>query len=412
MSIDDRLRASLPAVLDELAPDVERSLALTLQRVDRRRGLRRGAYAVALVAAAAVAAAVVVRVDDGPRSLEPVDPPTNQVLVLDADEGSPDEPAPIAAATYAIGFLGASDTALWAEIEIPDGWSHDRLHPATGPDLDPHLRRIELFAVASVAPDPCRPALSTVGPGVSDLMEAIAAQQTVRPGLPRPATIDGYSGQVWCRCGCRWVSTSRRATARAWCRSGSTPSPDQRLPRLDIWCAPSTSGRATGHRRLPRPRRHARRTGRAHPDGPNPRVRPAPLPLPSLCAARPSPARSGLPLRCRFTKGTTMYARLLTRGVLATLVVGFLAACSPDAVPASPVADAAAPPRRGLDPELGSPDEPAALNPAATPSSSSAPPTTPPGRRSTCRRAGVTTGSTPPPGRTSTPTCAASSSSP
>ena len=196
MSIDDRLRASLPAVLDELAPDVERSLALTLQRVDRRRGLRRGAYAVALVAAAAVAAAVVVRVDDGPRSLEPVDPPTNQVLVLDADEGSPDEPAPIAAATYAIGFLGASDTALWAEIEIPDGWSHDRLHPATGPDLDPHLRRIELFAVASVAPDPCRPALSTVGPGVSDLMEAIAAQQTVRPGLPRPATIDGYSGQV------------------------------------------------------------------------------------------------------------------------------------------------------------------------------------------------------------------------
>ena len=59
MSIDDRLREGLPLALDELLPDdVEQGLALTLHRVERRRGLRRGGYAVALVAAAAVVAAV------------------------------------------------------------------------------------------------------------------------------------------------------------------------------------------------------------------------------------------------------------------------------------------------------------------------------------------------------------------
>ena len=47
-----------------------------------------------------------------------------------------------------------------------------------------------------VAPDPCRSARAPVGPGVSALMDAIATQTTVRPGLPSPVTIDGYSGQV------------------------------------------------------------------------------------------------------------------------------------------------------------------------------------------------------------------------
>jgi hypothetical protein len=197
MSIDDRLRAGLPSMLDELLPDdVEQRLALTLRRVERRRGLRRGRYAVALVAAAAVVAAVVLRVDDERRSLEPVEPPTDQVLVLDSALGSPDEPAPLEAATYAIGFLGASDDAPWAAIEVPSGWGQDRLHPATGPDLDPHLRRIELSTVAYVAPDPCRSARAPVGPGVSALMDAIVTQTTVRPGPPRPVTVDGYSGQV------------------------------------------------------------------------------------------------------------------------------------------------------------------------------------------------------------------------
>ena len=131
-------------MLDELlSVDVEHGLALTFQRVERRRGLRRGGYVVALVAAVAIVATVAIRIDDEPRSLEPVDPPSDQVLVLDSELGSPDEPAPLEAATYAIPFLGASDGALWAEIEVPAGWGHDRLHPATGPDLDPHLRRIE-----------------------------------------------------------------------------------------------------------------------------------------------------------------------------------------------------------------------------------------------------------------------------
>lgn len=197
MSIDDRLRAGLPLVLDELLPDdVEQGLALTLQRVERRRGLRRGGYAVALVAAVAVVATVAVRVDDEPRSLEPVGPPTDQVLVLDSELGSPDEPAPLKAATYAIGFLGASDDAPWAEIEVPAGWGHDRLHPATGPDLDPHLRRIELSGVAMVAADPCEDSFAPVGPDVADLMNSLAAQQTVEPARPRPVRIDGHDGQV------------------------------------------------------------------------------------------------------------------------------------------------------------------------------------------------------------------------
>ena len=197
MSIDDRLRAGLPLVLDELLPDdVEQGLALTLQRVERRRGLRRGGYAVALVAAVAVVATVAIRVDDEPRSLEPVGPPTDQVLVLDSELGSPDEPAPLKAATYAIGFLGASDDAPWAEIEVPAGWGHDRLHPATGPDLDPHLRRIELSGVAMVAPDPCEESFAPVGPEVADLMNSLAAQRTVEPARPRPARIDGHDGQV------------------------------------------------------------------------------------------------------------------------------------------------------------------------------------------------------------------------
>ena len=57
-----------------------------------------------------------------------------------------------------------------------------------------------------------------------------------------------------------------------------------------------------------------------------------------------------------------MSARLLTCGVLATLVAGVLAACAPDAVPSTPEADAAAP-ARTLDADLGSPKEPAPLEP-------------------------------------------------
>ncbi|MET0739606.1 MAG: hypothetical protein ABW035_15125 [Acidimicrobiales bacterium] len=197
MPIDDRLREGLPLALDELLPDdVEQGLALTLQRVERRRGLRRGGYALALVAATAVVAAVAIRGDDEPRSLEPVAPPAGQVRVLDPEVGSAAEPAPLEPDAYAIGFLGASDDAPWAEIEVPAGWGHDRLHPATGPDLDPHLRRIELSGVAMVAPDPCEQSFVPVGPEVADLMTSLAAQQTVEPARPRSVRIDGHVGQV------------------------------------------------------------------------------------------------------------------------------------------------------------------------------------------------------------------------
>ena len=114
---------------------------------------------------------------------------------LDSSVGSPEEPAPLAAGRYAIPFIGASDDAPWAEIDVPEGWGHDRLHPATGPDLDPHLRRIELFTVSRVAADPCRSSTDPIGPGVDDLMTALAAQRTVRPEQPRPVSIGGRDGQ-------------------------------------------------------------------------------------------------------------------------------------------------------------------------------------------------------------------------
>ena len=262
MSIDDRLRAGLPLVLDELLPDdVEQGLALTLRRVERRRGLRRGGYAVALVAAVAVVATVAVRVDDEPRSLEPVGPPTDQVLVLDSELGSPDEPAPLKAATYAIGFLGASDDAPWAEIEVPAGWGHDRLHPATGPDLDPHLRRIELSAVAMVAADPCEDSFAPVGPDVADLMNSLAAQRpSGRPG-PVPSPIDGHAGQVLeVQRACE-VRLSRAVTTTDPCALLDEYRwlPHDGVPRLDLpGLGARRRWRAAGHHGGPRSRRHRR----------------------------------------------------------------------------------------------------------------------------------------------------------
>ena len=114
---------------------------------------------------------------------------------LDSSMGSADEPAPLAAGSYTIPFIGASDDAPWAEIDVPEGWGHDRLHPATGPDLDPHLRRIELFTVSRVAADPCRSSTDRIGPGVDDLMTALATQRTVRPEQPRAVSIGGHDGQ-------------------------------------------------------------------------------------------------------------------------------------------------------------------------------------------------------------------------
>ena len=196
MSIDERLRTGLPVALEDVRPDVEQHLSITLERIGRRRRVRRGAVAAGLVAAAAVVVVVVVGADDTPRSLNPVERPEDPVLVLDSGEGSPSDPAPLDPGSYAIPFIGAPDDAPWATIQVPDGWSHDRLHPVNGLDLDPHLRRIELFTAAFVAPDPCHGVRKPIGPTVADLVTALSDQVTVRPGRPRPVTIDGYSGQL------------------------------------------------------------------------------------------------------------------------------------------------------------------------------------------------------------------------
>jgi hypothetical protein len=122
--------------------------------------------------------------------------PTEEVRVLDAERGSSDDPAPLAAGAYAIPFIGATDTTPWARVQVPPGWGQDRLLLATGPDLDPHLRRVELFAMTSVAPDPCAGTMTPVKTTVSDIVTALTTQRTVRPSSASPVSIDGYSGQL------------------------------------------------------------------------------------------------------------------------------------------------------------------------------------------------------------------------
>ncbi len=95
--------------------------------------------------------------------------------------------------------MGASDGALWAEIEVPAGWGHDRLHPATGPDLDPHLRRIELSTVVR-------------GPRPLPVRSGSRRPRCVRPdGRPRNAD-DGPAGPSLSR-------SPSPATPARWCRS-------------------------------------------------------------------------------------------------------------------------------------------------------------------------------------------------
>jgi hypothetical protein len=129
----------------------------------------------------------------GPTSSAPT---TADVRVLDAGRGRPGEPVPLSSGAYAIPFLGAADDAPWGRLEVPAGWGQDRLVLATGRDLDPHLRRVELFAMTSVAPDPCAGTMTPVKATVSDIVTALTTQQTVRPSSATPVSIDGYSGQL------------------------------------------------------------------------------------------------------------------------------------------------------------------------------------------------------------------------
>ena len=196
MPIDDRLRADLPAALDDVRPDVETALAGVLRQAERRGRARRAAYAVGLVAAAvAVALALSLDGDALRRSTEPA-APADDVGVLDSERGSADDPAPLEPGDYAVPFIGAPDDAPWGQVEVPAGWGQDRLHLATGPDLDPHLRRIELVSVDRVAADPCDGILAPVDEKVADITAALAKQTMVDPSTPRPVTIDGHSGQL------------------------------------------------------------------------------------------------------------------------------------------------------------------------------------------------------------------------
>lgn len=196
MPIDDRLRTDLPAALDDVRPDLEESLMSTMQRVQRRRRLRLSTYAVGAAAAAVAAFAVVIGTDDASRSVDPVEPVDTTVRVMDDGEGSAEDPAPLAAGRWAIPFIGASDDAPWAEIEVPEGWEHDRLHPVVGTDLDPNLRAIALLTIGRVNPNPCIAYGTQIGPTVADAVSALRSQEVVRSGRPRPVAIDGFTGQV------------------------------------------------------------------------------------------------------------------------------------------------------------------------------------------------------------------------
>ena len=114
----------------------------------------------------------------------------------DATHGSEDGPTPLEPGPHAMAFFAATDDAPHAELQVPAGWGLDRIVLVTGQDLDPHLRRIELSTVATVAPDPCEASSAPVGPEVADLMASLAAQQTVEPARPRPVSLDGHDGQV------------------------------------------------------------------------------------------------------------------------------------------------------------------------------------------------------------------------
>lgn len=132
----------------------------------------------------------------GAEGAPPSSEATDEVRVLDSGRGSADDPAPLDSGHYAIPFIGAADAAPWGEIEVPAGWGQDRLLLATGPDLDPHLRRVELLTVDRVAPDPCEGVMQPVDGEVTDIVAGLTAQRTVRPSEARPASIDGYSGQL------------------------------------------------------------------------------------------------------------------------------------------------------------------------------------------------------------------------
>ena len=210
MSIEQRLRDGLSANTEHLQPYVEGELDRVLQRAHRRRRVRTAGFGLAAVAAVTAGVLWLPGVADSIRADgdgDPAERPTQVrptqtaeviggVPVLDSERGSAEDPAPLEAGRYAIPVLGAVNNAPWGQVEVPGGWGQDRLHLATGPDLDPHLRRIELFVMTTVSPEPCEGLLQPVEGRVSDIVAALTEQRTVRLSAARPASIDGYSGQL------------------------------------------------------------------------------------------------------------------------------------------------------------------------------------------------------------------------
>jgi hypothetical protein len=205
MSLEKRLRDGLSANTEHLQPDTDGELEVVLQRAQHLRRSRIAGLSVAVAAAVTAGVlwlpgvATTLGVDDNTEPAVRPPQPTEaieEVRTLDSDRGSPDNPAPLPAGRYAIPFLGATDSAPWGEVTVPPGWGQDRLLLATGPDLDPHLRRVELLVVDRVAADPCGGPLQPVKPKVADIVAALTEQRTVRPSGARPVSIDGYSGQV------------------------------------------------------------------------------------------------------------------------------------------------------------------------------------------------------------------------
>ena len=204
MSIEQRLRDGLSANTEHLQPSIERELVMVVQRAHRRRRVRTVGLGVAAIAAVAVGVlwlpglADSIRADHDDPAVRPTQPTEtfDGVRVLDSDLGSPENPAPLDPGRYAIPFIGAADNAPWGKVTVPAGWGQDRLTLATGPDLDPHLRRIELLAVDRVARNPCGGLMGPVEREATDIVAALTEQRTVRPSGARPVSIDGYSGQL------------------------------------------------------------------------------------------------------------------------------------------------------------------------------------------------------------------------
>jgi hypothetical protein len=196
MPIDERLRAGLPMALDDVRPDVDAELGRLLDRARRRSRVRRASYGLGLVAATLVVAVALGLGSDNTRGSEAPAAPGGEVSVLDSGRGSPVDLAPLEPGRYVYPFIGAPDRAPWGQVEVPPGWSQDRLLLATALDPDPHLRRVELVTVDRVAPDPCGGSMESVPARVPAIVKALTQQRTTQPSAPRPVTIDGYSGQL------------------------------------------------------------------------------------------------------------------------------------------------------------------------------------------------------------------------